>query len=154
MTRYFMTIPEAAQLVLQAGTMGQGGEIYMLHMGEPVRILDLARDMITLSGLRPGVDIEIVFTGKRPGEKLYEELANEGENLGPTSHPKIGIWKFRPEIRESVLAGIQRLVALADGGDLADIQAELKTIVPEYNPNGDAESRPTAARVAAVNATR
>lgn len=154
MTRYFMTIPEAAQLVLQAGTMGQGGEIYMLHMGEPVRILDLARDMITLSGLRPGVDIEIVFTGKRPGEKLYEELANEGENLGPTSHPKIGIWKFRPENRESVLAGIQRLIALADAGDLADIQSELKRIVPEYNPNGDAVERAPATRPAPVNAGR
>ncbi|MCI0492646.1 MAG: polysaccharide biosynthesis protein, partial [Planctomycetes bacterium] len=152
MTRYFMTIPEAAQLVLQAGTMGRGGEIYMLHMGEPVRILDLARDMITLSGLRPGVDIEIIFTGKRPGEKLYEELANEGENLGATSHPKIGIWKYRPENRDLVLAGIDRLFALADGGDLNEIQLQLKAIVPEYNPNGEASLKPSAARLAAVSA--
>lgn len=135
MTRYFMTIPEAAQLVLQAGTMGTGGEIYMLHMGEPISIVDLARDMITLSGLRPGQDIEIVFTGKRPGEKLYEELANEGENLGATSHPKIGIWKHRPENRQLVLAGIERVLALADGGDLVQIQSELKSIVPEYLPD-------------------
>jgi FlaA1/EpsC-like NDP-sugar epimerase len=142
MTRYFMTIPEAAQLVLQAGTMGKGGEIYMLHMGEPILITDLARDMITLSGLRPGVDIEIVFTGKRPGEKLYEELANEGENVDTTSHPKIGIWKHRPENREMVLAGIQRLIALADSSDLEEIQSELKSIVQEYNPENDANSRP------------
>lgn len=152
MTRYFMTIPEAAQLVLQAGTMGRGGEIYMLHMGEPVRILDLARDMITLSGLRPGVDIEIVFSGKRPGEKLYEELANEGENLGPTSHPKIGIWKHRPEHRETVLAAIERLLAMAESGDLKQIQSQLKTVVPEYNPNGDVPPKPLAARTAVVTA--
>ncbi len=154
MTRYFMTIPEAAQLVLQAGTMGRGGEIYMLHMGEPVRIMDLARDMITLSGLRPGVDIEIVFTGKRPGEKLYEELANEGENLGTTSHPKIGIWKHRPENRELVLAGIERLITLADSGDLLQIQSQLKSIVPEYNPNGDTNSRAPSPRPAPVSAGR
>ena len=154
MTRYFMTIPEAAQLVLQAGTMGQGGEIYMLHMGEPVRILDLARDMITLSGLRPGVDIEIVFTGKRPGEKLYEELANEGENLGATSHPKIGIWKYRPENRELVLAGIERLIALADTADTAEIQTELKTIVPEYDPNGNSSPRSTPTLAIPAKASR
>ncbi len=154
MTRYFMTIPEAAQLVLQAGTMGQGGEIYMLHMGEPVRILDLARDMITLSGLRPSVDIEIVFTGKRPGEKLYEELANEGENLGATSHPKIGIWKYRPENRELVLAGIERLIALADTADTTEIQTELKTIVPEYDPNGNSSPRSTPTRAIPAKASR
>ncbi len=134
MTRYFMTIPEAAQLVLQAGTMGNGGEIYMLHMGEPVRIVDLARDMITLSGLRPGVDVEIVFSGRRPGEKLFEELANQGEDVEPTRHPKIGTWKHRPENRELVLSGIERLVALADGGDLFEIQSELRRIVAEYKP--------------------
>lgn len=152
MTRYFMTIPEAAQLVLQAGTMGQGGEIFMLHMGEPVRILDLARDMITLSGLRPGVDIEIVFSGKRPGEKLFEELANEGENLGATNHPKIGIWKSRTENRAAVLAGIDRLFALADGGEPDEIKSQLKLIVPEYNPNGDAGSKPVSSRVSVVRA--
>lgn len=152
MTRYFMTIPEAAQLVLQAGTMGNGGEIYMLHMGEPVRIVDLARDMVTLSGLRPGVDIEIVFSGKRPGEKLFEELANEGEDVERTRHPKIGTWKHRAENRELVLSGIERLIALADAGDSADIQSELKRIVPEYNPeNGsDASTSPPTPAPAAV----
>lgn len=140
MTRYFMTIPEAAQLVLQAGTMGQGGEIYVLQMGEPVKIVDLARDMITLSGLRPDVDIEIVFTGKRPGEKLYEELANEGENVGDTSHPKIGIWKHRPADRKAVCHGIERLLRMTDSGTLEQIQDALKAVVPEYLPNGEHEA--------------
>jgi FlaA1/EpsC-like NDP-sugar epimerase len=135
-----MTIPEAAQLVLQAGTMGNGGEIYMLQMGDPIKIVDLARDMITLSGLRPEIDIEIVFTGKRPGEKLYEELANEGENVGDTAHPKIGIWKHRPENFSAVCTAIENLVALADATDLAQIQSELSRIVPEFIPsNGNGE---------------
>ncbi|MCA9242592.1 MAG: polysaccharide biosynthesis protein, partial [Phycisphaerales bacterium] len=97
MVRFFMTIPEAAQLVLQAGAMGDGGEIYVLDMGEPVKIVDLARDLITLSGFRPDEDIEITFTGMRPGEKLYEELMIEGEDVSHTSHPKIGIWRRRVE---------------------------------------------------------
>ncbi|GAG79693.1 unnamed protein product, partial [marine sediment metagenome] len=90
MKRYFMTIPEASQLVLQAATMGKGGEIFVLDMGEPVKIVDLARELITLSGLRPGEDIEMVFTGPRPGEKLFEELSIKGEDMQPTRHPKIG----------------------------------------------------------------
>ncbi|MCH7993862.1 MAG: polysaccharide biosynthesis protein [Planctomycetes bacterium] len=134
MTRYFMTIPEAAQLVLQAGTMGNGGEIYVLHMGDPVKIVDLARDMITLSGLRPGKDIEIEFIGTRPGEKLFEELSNEGEHIGDTAHPKIGIWKHRAEDWPAVCEGIDRLRRMADSADLDKIQRELKRIVPEYQP--------------------
>jgi FlaA1/EpsC-like NDP-sugar epimerase len=145
MTRYFMTIPEAAQLVLQAGTMGNGGEIYMLQMGDPIKIIDLARDMITLSGLRPDIDIEIVFTGKRPGEKLYEELANEGENVAPTDHPKIGIWKHRPYKFEAICAAIENLIHLADAGDLHQIQTELTSIVPEFiASNGNGEHAPTS----------
>ncbi|UCE59941.1 MAG: polysaccharide biosynthesis protein [Phycisphaerales bacterium] len=132
MIRYFMTIPEAAQLVLQAGTMGKGGEIYVLHMGEPVKILDLARDMIKLSGLRPGIDIEIAFSGKRPGEKLFEELSSEGEHIGDTAHPKIGIWKHRVEDWDMVHKGIDRLVEMADSSTSGVLQAELKRLVPEY----------------------
>ncbi len=134
MTRYFMTIPEAAQLVLQAGAMGKGGEIYVLHMGEPVRIVDLARDMITLSGLRPDADIEIAFTGIRPGEKLFEEILSVGEDVGDTSHPKIMIWKHRPADRETVRRGVERLIALADDASYEQLQAELKSFVPEYAP--------------------
>ncbi len=94
MRRYFMTIPEAAQLVLQAGAIGEGGEIFILDMGEPVRILDLAEEMITLTGLRPYVDMDIVFTGLRPGEKLFEELELAGEQIAKTRHPKIFIGKL------------------------------------------------------------
>ncbi len=146
MTRYFMTIPEASQLVLQAGTMGQGGEIYVLHMGEPVKIVDLARDMITLSGLRPGVDIEIAFVGTRPGEKLYEELAHEGEHVGDTSHPKIGIWKHRVQDWNAICTGIERLLALADSDDNGQVKTLLHAMVPEYTPDlAGASPTPTGA---------
>jgi FlaA1/EpsC-like NDP-sugar epimerase len=136
MTRYFMTITEAAQLVLQAGTMGQGGEVYVLDMGEPVRIVDLARDMITLSGLRPGADIEIVYTGTRPGEKLFEELSIAGEDVSPTKHPKIGIWQHRPEDWAELCKGIERLLSLTDGDDREGtaLRARLGEMVPEYHP--------------------
>ncbi len=134
MRRYFMTIPEAAQLVLQAGAMGQGGEIFLLDMGEPVKIIDLAREMITLSGLRPGEDIEIVCTGIRPGEKLFEELSIEGEDVSRTAHPKIGIMKKRPREWQEICEGISRLLSLAEAGDEAAIRSELKALVPQYNP--------------------
>ncbi len=134
MTRYFMTIPEAAQLVLQAGTMGHGGEIYVLDMGEPVKIVDLARDMVTLSGLRVDQDIEIVFSGIRPGEKLFEELSIAGEDVSPTKHPKIGIWKNRPEDWDKLCSGIERLLAEADTGNEEAIRARLGDLVPEYQP--------------------
>jgi FlaA1/EpsC-like NDP-sugar epimerase len=134
MVRYFMTITEAAQLVLEAGAIGRGGEIYVLHMGDPVRIVDLARDMITLSGLRPGVDIEIKFTGIRPGEKLFEELLTEGEHIGDTSHPKIFVWKHREEDWPAVRAQVRRLLdAVEECPDGVWIE-ELKRIVPEYAP--------------------
>ncbi len=104
MRRYFMTIPEAAQLVLQAGAMGEGGEIFILDMGEPVRILDLAEEMITLTGLRPYVDMDIVFTGLRPGEKLFEELELSGEQIAKTRHPKIYIGKLNAYPPDDVAA--------------------------------------------------
>ena len=96
MVRYFMTIPEASQLVIQAGAMGRGGEIFVLDMGEPVKIVDLARDMIRLSGLELGKDIDIQFVGQRPGEKLFEELNCDGERHRPTSHAKIMVAESEP----------------------------------------------------------
>jgi FlaA1/EpsC-like NDP-sugar epimerase len=139
MRRYFMTIPEASQLVLQAAAMGRGGEIFVLDMGEPVKIVDLAREMITLSGFRIGEDIEIKFTGMRPGEKLFEELAMTGENMQPTRHPKIGIWKNEPPDAAILNVTVEKLVALADQPDNYDkIVAIIKEVVPEYV--GDVDS--------------
>jgi FlaA1/EpsC-like NDP-sugar epimerase len=117
MTRYFMTIPEASQLVLQAGALGSGGEIFILDMGEPIKILDLAEDMIRLSGLTPYEDIDIVFTGVRKGEKLFEELEITGESLLKTHHPKIFIGKIAAYPKEEVLqilSDFQEAVALND----------------------------------------
>jgi len=133
MKRYFMTIPEASQLVLQAAAMGKGGEIFVLDMGEPVKIVDLAKELITLSGFRPGEDIEIVFTGIRPGEKLFEELSIKGEDMVPTRHAKIGIWENNiPLTREQLRQMIDNLVMTADTQDYTQIVSAIKRIVPEY----------------------
>jgi FlaA1/EpsC-like NDP-sugar epimerase len=142
MKRYFMTIPEASQLVLQAAAMGKGGEIFVLDMGEPVKIVDLARELITLSGFRPGEDIEIIYTGPRPGEKLFEELSIRGEDMLPTRHPKIGIWKNISVDRERLYAGVQELILLAQTQDHARIVEGIKRLVPEYigaNDNGQSK---------------
>ncbi len=135
MQRYFMTIPEAAQLVMQAGAMGQGGEIFILDMGSPVKIVDLARDLITLSGLRPDDDIKIEFTGVRPGEKLFEELSTSAEDADKTKHPKIFIGRIAPRPDE-VVADIERLLGLADSGSAEELRIGLQRIVPEYVTNG------------------
>ncbi len=132
MKRYFMTIPEASQLVLQAATMGKGGEIFVLDMSEPVKIVDLARELITLSGFRPGEDIEMVFTGPRVGEKLFEELSIEGEDMQRTRHPKISIWKNIPMDREKLRAGINELVNIAKAQNNSQIVQKIKELVPEY----------------------
>ncbi|MHC4906090.1 MAG: polysaccharide biosynthesis protein [Planctomycetota bacterium] len=132
MTRYFMTIPEASQLVLQAATMGTGGEIFLLDMGEPVKIVDLARELITLSGFRPGEDIEIEYSGLRPGEKLFEELSIEGEDMIPTDHPKIAIWKTITKDRQELHAGIEEIVNMAPTQDRSKIVAAIKKLIPEY----------------------
>jgi FlaA1/EpsC-like NDP-sugar epimerase len=134
MTRYFMTIPEAARLVLQAAATGSGGQIYLLDMGEPVKILDLARNMITLSGFRPGEDIDIVFTGIRPGEKLFEELRTKGEDIEPTVHPKIHVWKTRPTDWPKVQRTMARLESLRNSLDRREIIAAMQELVPEYQP--------------------
>ena len=134
MTRYFMTIPEAAQLVLQAAAAGSGGQIFLLDMGEPVKIVDLARQMITLSGFRPGEDIDIVFSGVRPGEKLFEELRTAGEDIEPTMHPKVLVWKCQPVNWDRVSATFDEFVTLRDCDDRDRVIAALRRLVPEFVP--------------------
>jgi len=131
MTRYFMTIPEAAQLVLQAGAMGQGGEIFILDMGNPVRILDLAKSAITLSGLRPFSDIDIVFTGVRSGEKLFEELELTDEKTSKTRHPKIFIGKIQAYPEEKVRHALERLAILSERGSEVEVRMFLNELLPE-----------------------
>ena len=139
-TRYFMSIAEACQLILQAGALsrrGRGGEIYVLDMGEPVRIVDMARDLIRLSGKEPGVDVEIVFTGLRPGEKIYEELITEGEGVVRTEHEKIMVLGGTLGADPSDLAcmldeSLEELAAAAQAQDGEAIRALLTRLVPEY----------------------
>ena len=133
MTRYFMTIPEACQLVLEAAAMGKGGEIFVLDMGKPVKVLDLARDVIALSGLREGEDIEIRFTGIRPGEKLHEELSLEEEGVERTGHPKVFIGRIRPHPWSYVAGRVSELATVAEDGDGDRIRAALRQLVPEYS---------------------
>ena len=130
--RYFMTIPEACSLVLEAGCMGQGGEIYIFDMGKPIKIYDLATRMISLAGFRPNVDIKIVETGLRPGEKLYEELLNDKELTLATKHKKIMIAKVRTYKFEQITEHIERLKTMLLEDNVHDIVAEMKHIVPEY----------------------
>lgn len=133
-TRFFMTIPEACQLVLEAGSMGMGGEIFVFDMGESVKIIDLARKMIQLSGLTEGEDIEIKITGLRPGEKLYEELLAQEENTLPTHHPQILKAKIRLE-DESKIMEIENLIKLFESQKNNEIVQKMKNIVPEYISN-------------------
>ena len=131
MIRYFMMIPEAAQLVLQAGAMGKGGEMFVLDMGEPVRILDLAHDMIQLSGREPERDIRIEFIGARPGEKLHEELWSEGETVSATGHAKIHL-VTRPSIDTEWLAEeLAALERLVEEGDTLELVAKLAGMMKE-----------------------
>lgn len=134
-TRYFMTIPEAVQLVLEAAIMGNGGEIYVFDMGQPVKIADLAVNMIKLAGLVPNKDINIVYTGLRPGEKLYEELLNEKEKTLPTHHDKIKIAKVVAREYRDVLNDIEELTDLTKQGDHYKMVAKMKSIVPEFISN-------------------
>jgi FlaA1/EpsC-like NDP-sugar epimerase len=142
MQRYFMTIPEASELVLQAGAMGAGGEIFILDMGEPVKIVDLARDLITLSGLRPDEDIEIRFNGIRPGEKLFEQLSTDAEHADKTKHPKIFIGRVAPPAWAEAVRTLDYLLAQVHGhaeelesdveARAARIRQALHGVVPEY----------------------
>ena len=140
MRRYFMTIPEAASLVLQAGAIGRGGEVFVLDMGEPVSILSLAEAMIRRAGLVPGVDVPIRFTGVRPGEKLEEELGDGAEATGPmlaTGHPKIRVWPLPPADPRHVARSLDRLRAVVDA-PADDVVDALRDAVPEYRPNREA----------------
>lgn len=132
MKRYFMTIPEASQLVLQAAAMGQGGEIFVLDMGEPINIVDLARALITLSGFKPEEEITIDYSGARPGEKLFEELRIEGEGMQHTRHPKIRIWKNIVMDRDKLRTGINELVSIAKSCTYNEIVLKIKELIPEY----------------------
>ncbi len=134
-TRFFMTIPEASQLVLEAGSMGQGGEVFIFDMGKSVKIIDLAHKMIKLSGLTLGKDIQIVFSGLRPGEKIYEELLNDSEKTIPTHHPKIMIAKVREYDYKTIEKDISELTDLFGAQNNEAIVRKMKEIVPEYVSN-------------------
>lgn len=134
-TRYFMTIPEACELVLEAATMGNGGEVFVFDMGDSVKIIDLAKKMITLSGLRVDRDIEIKYTGLRPGEKLYEELLNNNENTLPTHHPKILIAKVNTPSYSYMEIQSNELEHILDHGTSNQLVSKIKDIIPEYKSN-------------------
>jgi FlaA1/EpsC-like NDP-sugar epimerase len=130
-----MTIPEAAQLVLQAFSIGKGGEVFVLDMGEPVKIVDLARNLILLSGLQPDRDIKIQFTGLRPGEKMFEELNLQDECLVPTSHDQIRTYGCPLTMTErSIRSSLHELQQIANEQDVGRLLLYLKELIPDYNP--------------------
>jgi FlaA1/EpsC-like NDP-sugar epimerase len=135
--RYFMTIPEAVQLVLQASSMGQGGEIFVLDMGEPVKIVDLVDNLIRLSGLEPERDIKVEFIGLRPGEKLFEELRLEGEGIKPTSHEKIRTLEGANIAFDEVSNWLEELTHLVEAKNVHGLVSKLVEIVPEYMPSDE-----------------
>jgi FlaA1/EpsC-like NDP-sugar epimerase len=135
MRRFFMTIPEACQLVLQASAIGKGGQICVLDMGHPVKIVDLAKNLILLSGLKPNEDIKIEFTGKRPGEKLYEELSTLLEDTIPTGHEKVRIFVGNGLPESDMLTWLDSLRSICEARDTGRLVVALKEIVPDYNPS-------------------
>jgi FlaA1/EpsC-like NDP-sugar epimerase len=152
MRRYFMTIPEAVQLVLQAGALGRGGELFMLDMGEPVRVVDLARDMIRLSGLEEGADIQIKFTGIRPGEKLYEEMFFSDEHAEPTAHPKVLRARNGKPTRSEIGAIEALIVAAETDADDRTLRRALSLAVPEFLGDNGARVAETTVEIAPVQA--
>jgi FlaA1/EpsC-like NDP-sugar epimerase len=142
MTRYFMTIPEAVQLVLQAAQLGRPGDLFMLDMGRPVRILDLAYDMIHLSGLQEGRDVQITVSGRRPGEKLHEELQHRDEQFVPTVHPAIAVAVGQPTAALPTARTVRELRRLALIGDERRLRAALQRLIPDYCPQEDADAEP------------
>ncbi|HBX89619.1 MAG TPA: polysaccharide biosynthesis protein, partial [Marinilabiliaceae bacterium] len=136
-TRYFMTIPEACQLVLEASFMGNGGEIFVFDMGEPVRIADMAEKMIKLSGLRLGEDIDIVYTGLRPGEKLYEELLASKENTKATYHEKIMIANVKQCKYHTTNLQVKELLEAIYNESEEMVVARMREMVPEFNPQNE-----------------
>jgi FlaA1/EpsC-like NDP-sugar epimerase len=142
--RYFMTIPEAVQLVLQASTLGKGGEVFVLDMGKPVKIVDLAKDMIRLAGLQVREDIDIVFTGLRPGEKLFEELFLDEEKYYRTIHEKIFVSRNGISPLGTVNQQVDHLLAKVASGDVEGMLAGLKALVPECHPDFGERARTLA----------
>lgn len=139
-TRYFMSIEEAAQLILQAGAMGQGGEIFILKMGEPIQIAQMARDLIRLAGREPDTEIEIKFTGLREGEKLYEELITEGEGIVETSHEKIMVLRGNGYTCAMLYPGLEQLQQKSNTHDGRGIKETLQQLIPEYTPDNETRS--------------
>jgi FlaA1/EpsC-like NDP-sugar epimerase len=155
-TRFFMTIPEAVQLILQAAGTGHGGEIFVLEMGQPVRIVDLARQMIRLSGFEPDEDVEIVFTGLAPGEKLHEELVSDGEEVAPTHHDRIRVLRLSDRPSQHAEGWLPMLEACVETGHVSNAVALLEKLVPSYRPSGAVQAAagaPSPSRLA-LPATR
>jgi FlaA1/EpsC-like NDP-sugar epimerase len=150
MERYFMTIPEAVQLIIQAGAIGESGDIFVLDMGEPVKIVDLAHNMIRLSGKEPNRDIAVEFIGARPGEKLHEDLWGDGEEAVPTSHPKILRCACRPVDPSWLDEELVELERLAEAGDTVEVVSRLGEMVhapQRLGPVGETSIEPTAEKV-------
>jgi len=135
--RFFMTIPEASRLVLQASAMGKGGEIFVLDMGEPIKITELAKNLIRLSGLEPDHEIKIAYTGLRPGEKLFEELSFEQEGIKPTAHEKIRVFDGGEVRFEQVRSWLEALSSAVDAKNVHQLIQTLQTMVPEYTPSAE-----------------
>ncbi|MGZ9149192.1 MAG: polysaccharide biosynthesis protein [Candidatus Deferrimicrobiaceae bacterium] len=143
-SRYFMLIPEAAGLILQAGAMGEGGEVFVLDMGEPIKIVELAKNLIRLSGKELGVDAEIVFTGLRPGEKLHEELIVEGEDVSGTAHPKVMKLIGNERMAHEWGTRLEELIGAARAGNHLGVVEKLDALVKGYSPMYEFHGGPDA----------